>query len=157
MSTYRILALMFAIASWLVPGSVLAQTATPPALRLPDTVQPGHYAAELTIRPDETSFRGSIDIALEVIKPTNVIWLNARYLTVEVARIDGAGVSATATIIPGGEDFVGLQFDHALTIGSAGLHLEYKGEINRKDTSGVFALKEGADWYAFTQFEPTRA
>jgi len=107
---------MFAVAAWLFPGSALSQAATPPALRLPDTVQPRHYAVELTILPAETSFRGSIDITLEVMKPTNIIWLNARYLTVELARIEGAGAPAQANIVPGGEDFVGLQFDHALAL-----------------------------------------
>jgi len=155
--TFRTLGLMFAVAAWLFPGSALSQAATPPALRLPDTVQPRHYAVELTILPAETSFRGSIDITLEVMKPTNIIWLNARYLTVELARIEGAGAPAQANIVPGGEDFVGLQFDHALALGGTRLHIDYKGEINKKDTSGIFALREGADWYAFTQFEPTRA
>lgn len=157
MNTYRIIALMLAVTVWLFPGSAQSETATPPALRLPDSVKPLNYAAELTIRPEETSFHGSIDIALEVVKPTSVIWLNARYLTLEQARIDGTGAPAQAKIIPGGEDFVGLQFDQALAIGGARLHIEYKGEINRKDTSGVFAVKEGVDWYAYTQFEPTRA
>ena len=146
----RLLGRLFTVSALLVPWSPLSHAATPPALRLPDTVQPRRYAAELTIVPSENGFRGSIDIELEVKKPTNIIWLNARDLTVELARIDGANAPAQASIVPGGEDFVGLQFDDALAVGGARLHIDYKGEINKKDTSGIFSQREGADWYAFT-------
>jgi alanyl aminopeptidase len=151
----RILA--FAVAAWLFPWSAFSHVATPPTLRLPDSVHPRRYAVELTIVPSEDSFRGSIDIELEVRKPTNILWLNARYLTVELARLEGASQTLQARVIPGGEDFVGLQFDPALAPGAARLHLEYRGEINKKDTSGIFSQREGPDWYAYTQFEPTRA
>jgi alanyl aminopeptidase len=153
----RALGLMFAVCAGLSPWSACSQAATPPSLRLPDTVKPVRYSVELTIVPSEESFRGSIDIEIEVKKPTSIIWLNARFLTVELARIEGAGAPAQARIVPGGDDFVGFEFDQTLAPGAARLHLEYRGEISRKDTSGVFAQREGAEWYALTQFEPIRA
>jgi len=153
----RILGLMFAVSAWLVPWSAFSQAAMPPSLRLPDAVRPTRYSVELTIVPSEDSFRGSIDIELEVRMPTNIIWLNARYLTVELARLEGANALAQARIVPGGDDFVGLQFDQVLVPGAARLHLEYGGEISRKDTAGIFSLREGGEWYAFTQFEAIRA
>ena len=153
----RTLGLMFALFASLSPWSACSQAATPPSLRLPDTVIPVRYSVELTIDPSETSFRGSVDIELEVRKPTNTIWLNARFLTLELARLESSGAPAQARIVPGGDDFVGFEFDQALAPGAARLHLEYKGEISRKDTSGVFAQREGAEWYALTQFEPVRA
>ena len=153
----RLVAVVLALLALFYACSAFAQVSVPPVLRLPDAVQPRHYTAELTIDPSEESFRASIGITLEIRKPTTIIWLNARYLTVESARLEGANQPVQARVFPGGEDFVGLQFDQALAPGTARLHLEYRGEINKKDTAGIFSQREGADWYAFTQFEPTRA
>ncbi len=50
---------------------------TPPALRLPDGVRPLGYQAELTIRPDSGSFSGKLEIELEALRPTPIVWLNA--------------------------------------------------------------------------------
>ncbi len=157
MKSIRVRALIFAVLTWLLAWSALAQAATPPTLRLPDSVKPVRYSAELTIVPSESSFRGAIDIDLEVRKPTDTIWLNAGFLTVELARIEGTGAPAPARIVPGGDDFVGFEFDQALAPGPARLHVEYRGEINKKDTGGVFSQREGVEWYAFTQFEAIRA
>ena len=153
----RLAGVVLALLALLCACSAFAQAPAPPSLRLPDSVQPKHYTAELTIVPSEESFRGSIDIELEVRKPTHIIWLNARYLTVELARIEGGNQTLRARVVPGGEDFVGLQFEQALAPGTARLHLEYRGEINKKDTAGIFSQREGENWYAYTQFEPTRA
>lgn len=153
----RALGVLLLISALLLEGRACAQAPVPPTLRLPDSVQPRRYAVELTILPSEDSFRGSIDIELDVRKPTNIVWLNARYLTVELARIEGRNQSFQARVVPGGDDFVGLQFDDALVVGSARLHIEYKGEISRKDTAGIFSQREGGEWYAYTQFEPFRA
>jgi len=90
---------MLLAAQWAV-----AQEA-PPALRLADTVRPLRYAAELTVKPEETTFRGTINIEIEVQRPTSVVWLNARFLNVDSAFIDGR----TAQIVAGGDDFVGLR------------------------------------------------
>lgn len=153
----RLVGAVLALLALLCACSAFAQAPAPPSLLLPDSVQPKQYIAELTIVPSEERFRGSIDIEIEVRQPTNIIWLNARYLTVELARLDAANTPVQARVVSGGDDFVGLQFDNTLAVGSARLHLEYKGEINRKDTSGIFGQREGEDWYAFTQFEPFRA
>ena len=147
--------LMIAVSAWLFAGGDLAHAATPPSLRLPDAVKPVRYSAELTLVPSEASFRGSIDI--DISKPTDTIWLNARFLTIELARIEGTGATAPARIVPGGDDFVGFEFDRALAPGPARLHVEYRGEVNKKDSGGVFSQREAAQWYAFTQFEPLRA
>lgn len=153
----RALGVLLVLAALWCRADAFAQAPVPPTLRLPDSVQPRRYAVELTVVPVENSFRGAIDIELDVSKPTPIIWLNARYLTVEQAWIEGKDRQRHARIVQGGEDFVGLQFDDALAVGGARLHIDYTGEINKKDTSGIFSQREGADWYAFTQFEPTRA
>jgi len=108
----RICALL-ALCALLYAWSAFAQAPTPPALRLPDAVQPKRYSVELAVVPSEERFRGSIDIELDVRKPTDIIWLNARYLKVDLAKLEAANQAMQARIVPGGEDFVGLQFDRA--------------------------------------------
>ena len=157
MNSVRIPGLVFALSACLFAWNAFSQAAAPPSLRLPDTVKPVRYAVELTVIPDEASFHGSIDIEIDVKKPTNTVWLNARFLKVDLARLERGGAPAPARIVPGGDDFVGFEFDQALAIGAARLHIEYSGEINKKDTAGVFSQREGGDWYAYTQFEPIRA
>jgi alanyl aminopeptidase len=141
------------LAGLLLAQAAVAQDLAPPALRLPDAVRPLGYAAELTIRPAESAFRGSIDIEIEVKRATPVVWLNARFLAVESAR---AGANS-AQLLPGGEDFVGLRFDPPLAPGAASLHLEYRGELSERDTAGAFRQQEAGDWYVYTQLEPIYA
>lgn len=129
--------------------SAVAQDLTPPVLRLSDSVRPLGYAAELTIGPAESGFRGTIDIEVEVKRPTPVVWLNARFLTVESARAN----ASAARVLPGGEDFVGLRFDPPLEAGAASIHLEYRGELSDRDTAGAFRQSEAGEWYVYTQLE----
>ena len=130
-------------------GTALAQDPAPPTLRLPDAVRPIRYAAELAIRPAESGFRGTIDIDIEVKRATPVVWLNARFLTVESARAN----ASPAQVLPGGEDFVGLRFDPPLAPGAASIHLEYRGELSDRDTAGAFRQREADEWYVYTQLE----
>lgn len=134
----------------LLGQQALAQDPAPPALRLPDGVRPLRYAAELTIRPGETGFRGSIEIEIEVARPTPVVWLNARFLAVERASAGGA----PARVIQGGQDFVGLRAEPPLAPGRTLLRLEYRGELSERDTAGAFRQREAGEWYVYTQMEP---
>ncbi len=129
--------------------AAFAQESAPPALRLPDSVQPLRYAAELTILPAESSFRGTIDIDVEVLRATPVVWLNARFLSIESARIG----TNPAQIVPGGDEFAGLRADPPLAPGKTTLHLEYRGELSDRETVGAFRIREGGEWYVYTQLE----
>ena len=124
-----------------------------PTLRLPDAVRPLRYAVELTLRPTEGPFRGSIEIEVEIRQPTPVIWLNARFLTVDRAEIGGNPLQVQR----GGPDFVGLRADSPLPAGRATLRLEYRGELSARDLVGAFRMREGSEWYVYTQLEPIHA
>jgi len=126
-----------------------AQDPAPPALRLPDSVRPLRYAAELAVDPAQSGFHGTIDIEIEVGSVTPVVWLNARFLTIDAAR---AGAQA-AQIVPGGSDFVGLRVDPPLVPGKTSLHIEYRGELSDRDTAGAFRQREAGEWYVYTQLE----
>lgn len=120
-----------------------------PTLRLPEGVRPLRYAATLNLQPHESTFRGSVDIEIETSRPTPVVWLNARFLTVDSARVgDGA-----AQIVPGGQEFVGLRPAQPLAPGRVTVHVEYRGELSARDNVGAFRVQEAGEWYVYTQLE----
>src|SRR5215813_1966620 len=134
-------------------GEAHSQETQPPKLRTPEGVRPVDYAVELEIKPDAATFRGWSDIEIEISRPSTVVWLNARFLSVERAVID----DVPAEVIPGGDDFVGIRPPVPVAPGRVHLHLEYRGQISDRDTLGVFRQREGSDWYAYTQFESISA
>lgn len=145
----RSLALLF------LPFVLLAEDA--PKLRLDGRAVPERYAADLTLIPGQDEFTGKIDIAISVVRPFSVLWLNASALTISKATLSAGGKSWTGKALPGGDDFAGLDFGSNIPAGHAGLHLEYTGKISKGSSAGVFQLQDGEPWYIYTQFEPTDA
>ncbi len=131
----------------------LASAAEPPKLRLGDDVQPRRYRLDLTVIPEQDTFNGKVEVDLDIRKPTDLIWLNARNLTIDDAKLVTAGSEVAAKVQPGGKEFAGFALPSMAPVGSATLRIAYHGEFNTKGTSGLFKLKEGDDWYVFSQFE----
>jgi alanyl aminopeptidase len=129
----------------------------PPALRLGHDVEPRRTSLDLTLDPARDSFSGSITIDLNVNRAVDHFWLNATDITISSAQLETGAVTKTAQIIPGGDDFVGFQFDAPLAMGTAALKLTYAGKVNTKSSSGIFLSRESSDRYLFTQFEPIDA
>lgn len=125
----------------------------PPGLRLPGDVKPELYRIELTIIPTDPAAAGRVTIDAAVVKPTWVVWLNARDLTISAATLGGA----RARVIPGGEDHVGLTLDKELPAGPLVIGVEFSATIDRQKSRGLYAEKEGEDTYAYTFFEPIDA
>ncbi|MBV9771111.1 MAG: M1 family metallopeptidase, partial [Bryobacterales bacterium] len=129
----------------------------PPKLRLSGSVQPSRYAVDLTIVPDRDTFRGSVDINVEIRTSTEIIWLNAIGLDIQTAGFSpDLGAPLTATTVPSGGQFVGFAFNRMIS-GKGVLHVTYEGKISRNSSAGVFQLKENREWYVYSQFEPTDA
>jgi alanyl aminopeptidase len=137
---------------------VAAPSLDPPKLRLPDNVQPARYAVDLTIVPDRDTFRGEVDINIDIRTAAPVIWLNASELEIQDASFQpvSSGSSAKARVLDGGKDFLGLSFDHTVS-GRGVLHIAYQGQISRNSSAGLFQMKEADQWYVYSQFEPTDA
>jgi len=131
----------------------LASAAEPPKLRLGDDVQPRHYRLDLTLIPEQDTFTGNVEIDLDIRKPTDLIWLNARNLTLDDAKLVAAGSEIAAKVQPGGKEFAGFAIPSVVAAGPATLRIAYHGEFNTKGSGGLFKLKEGDDWYVFSQFE----
>jgi alanyl aminopeptidase len=137
----------------LAPAAVgAAILAEPPALRLDGNVRPVHYSVDLTIAPDRDTFSGMEDIVLKAAHPVDFFWINASGIDFKTATLNGVAVR----VIPGNANFAGLALASPLS-GEAKLHLVYEGKISRTSSAGLFQLKDGNDWYVYSQFEPTDA
>lgn len=133
---------------------------TPPTLRLPTSVRPVDYTIKLQLIPSADSFRGEMDIALELEKPEEVLWLNGSSdLKIEAASISQPARPALSPIAisQGGRDFIGFRFAAPLSAGSARLHLRYTGRLPHHEGVGLFSEHDGNDDYIFTDFEPSDA
>ena len=134
-----------------------APSLEPPKLRLDGSAQPSSYAVDLTIVPGRDTFRGSVDINLDVRTPGKVIWLNAAGLQIQESSFrPESGAALAARTIPGGDQFLGFAFDRAIS-GHGVLHVAYQGKISSSSNAGVFQLLEDRQWYVYSQFEPTDA
>ena len=147
-----------AVAAILITSSN-AQGAEPPKLRLSEVedIQPLSYRADLTLDPEKDDFQGSISMKLDIRKPTDTIWLDQEKITIDSASLMAGGKTLTAKSIPGGDDYVGLQFDAPVPTGPAELKIAYKGTVITKNSTAIFRQKDLNDWYIFSQFEATDA
>ena len=125
----------------------------PPEFRLPGTVRPVQYSAELTVVPAQDSFSRVIDIGLEVRESTALIWLNASGLTIRQASLTQGGDTLAARAVAGGSDFAGFAFERPVSPGAGVLHVVYSGQISSRSSAGIFRNQVAGEWYAFTQFE----
>jgi alanyl aminopeptidase len=143
---------LFALAC-ATPGA--AQPQAPPTLRLPAGVAPVRYAAELWVDPAKDAFEGKIEIRISLKGESDTLWLNGKELTIESASAVAAGgkeaIAAEGSAVGG--DYVRIHFQRNLSPGVYDVTLAYRGRVESRDTEGVFRQKDGADWYAFTQFE----
>ncbi|MFO0607330.1 MAG: M1 family metallopeptidase [Polyangiales bacterium] len=131
--------------------------------RLPALASPERYALSLTVDPRREDYRGEVAVDVTVRERTQFLVLHARSLAVSSARavINGATIHASATTrrAVGGreadEELV-LRFDGVLPAGAARVHVAFTGRF-AEDLRGLFRVRAGDDWYAFSDFEPTDA
>lgn len=133
--------------------AVCAVAAEPPKLRLGDDVQPVRYRLDLTVIPQQDTFTGKIEIDLDVRKPTDVVWLNARDLTIDTAQLTTGGRTQTAKVQTSAGQFVSFTAGSAVPAGPARLRIEYHGDFNKIGSDGLFKEQDAGTWYVYTQFE----
>jgi alanyl aminopeptidase len=127
--------------------------AEPPKLRLGDDVRPVRYRLDLTVVPQQDTFTGTIEIDLQVRKPTDVVWLNARDLTIDAAQLTVGGRTQAAKVETSGGQFAGFTAGSAIPAGPAQLRIEYHGAFNKIGSDGLFKEQDAGSWYVYTQFE----
>ena len=151
----RSFATLVVAACALAPVSRAQGNNTPPTpFRLPaDVAAPVRYQVDLTVVPDQDTFTGSSDIVVNFKKASPILWLNAEKLQVKEATLSIGGETVAAKVVSTPKDYVRFEFDHPVGPGEAKLHVSYQGEISRKDMQGIFQVKDGDQWYVYSQFE----
>ena len=139
----------------LPPASALP--AAPPSLTLPDGVRPLRESLDLDLDPAQDRYRGIARIDLDLAAPTTTVWLNAQDLAIDSARVESGGSGQAARASPGAPGFLSLTFDRPAGPGPAAVELAFSGAIDRVRGRGLYAVPEGAAWFAYTFFEPTAA
>ena len=145
------------------PGPAAEPIAPPLATgRLPAFATPLEYALDFKIDPDQTRFTGTVRITVDVPKPTPYIVLHGRNLDVtSAALVRGAERTAAKPsfrLSHGGkkpEELV-LAFPAPVAAGKAVIEIAWTGSFD-DELSGLYRVKDGDRWYAFTHFEPTDA
>jgi aminopeptidase N len=129
---------------------------------LPALATPLRYALSLDVDPSQPRFRGRATILADVPAETWHVVLHGRDLKVSraFARVGNREIGATATprIAHGAnvaEELV-LTFAEPLPAGRATLDIAYDAPFG-DGLAGLYRVKDGDAWYAFTQFESTDA
>jgi alanyl aminopeptidase len=107
----------------------------------------------LAIDPARPAFEGAIEIAGDVAERSSVIWLHGKKLRIAkaVARRGKSEVKLTVTAV--GDDLLRIAAASALDPGSWTLAIEYAGDLDRVNTTGVFAQSVAGASYVFTKLE----
>jgi cytosol alanyl aminopeptidase len=132
-----------------------------PGVRLPEGARPLGYTLDLTIIPGNETFSGRISATVEISKPLEVLWLNATDLALTPTTLltDLGPRPVDAVIVDG--HFAALvprcEATCLIAKGTQDVIISFNGTLSKKDTNGLFQVKEGNAWYAYTSFEPIDA
>ena len=139
------------------PGS--APDLEPPEA-LGDDVRPRAYRLTFVADPDAPTYRGEVEIDVELVRPASVIWLNADEPVVvrsaAVAQGGGGAVLAARRItVPDTRGLVGIELPRALPAGVVTLALTFDGRY--RDDDALFVQETRGRRYLYSDFEPIDA
>ncbi|MEI8256432.1 MAG: M1 family aminopeptidase, partial [Deltaproteobacteria bacterium] len=149
----------------LAPASSTAPVPAPRADgRLPDTARPQRYTLALDIDPSHPRYGGTVRIDVEIPRATGFVVMHARGITVRSASITPAGGAAIPAMSSlrasvGGrgtpEELV-LAATREVPAGRAQVEILFDREFDT-GLHGLYRVRAGEDWYAYTQMEPNDA
>jgi aminopeptidase N len=124
--------------------------------QLPAGVTPIHYDLAMIPDPEGLTFRGRVQITIDVHATTPAIVLNSNELVLDKALLDKE--DAAATVSPDAKlQRATLMFAHPVAAGGHTISIDYHGVINRS-AQGLFAMDydspAGKRRTLLTQFEP---
>lgn len=129
----------------------------PPAFHLPGDVVPLKYSVELSIDPHRDTFEGTARIEMNVLKPTSVVWMNAKDLILEpTARLQQGDATIEAKVQAVNEEFLALELPSSVS-GQWIVSLRYRGHLDDKAVVGAYRRMVEGEWYVYTTFTPIEA
>ncbi|MDA8708290.1 M1 family metallopeptidase [Hellea sp.] len=132
-----------------------------PHAQLSGNVVPQSYRVDMVMDPDAEGFSGVVEIDVEILKPTDKIWLHGKHMTVPsaTAMIGGEQLPLVFTEMSAEDAPSGvanLTSDTVLPAGKATLRMAYETPFNQALNS-AYQVKRGGEGYIVTQFEPLGA
>ncbi|WP_168210491.1 M1 family metallopeptidase [Persicimonas caeni] len=128
--------------------------------RLSDTAVPTHYRLSLELDPAEETFSGTASITVELAEATDRIDLHAKDLDIERVWVNVGKAKYEAKVVEGKNGGVTVALDEPIgpskLQAKTALVFEYTAPLDEKP-HGLYRVKDGDDWYAFTQFQPLSA
>lgn len=124
--------------------------------RLSDVAVPQRYRLSLDIDPAEETFSGTADITVELTEKTGQVDLHAKDIQFEQVWANVGKAKYDAKVVEGKSGGVTMVFSEPLGPGTVDLVFEYSAPLDEKP-NGLYRVKDGDDWYAFTQFQPLSA
>lgn len=169
MRSFLFSAIALALAGGSVSGMAMANAASPSAevigtTQLPRSVRPTHYDVSITPHVDSLSFDGKVSVAIDVLRPTSNITLNAlglAFSSANLAPLSGKGdFGAPKISINADAQTATFAFAKTLPVGRYRLTMDYTGKINTQ-AYGLFVIdydtKSGHKHALYTQFENSDA
>jgi alanyl aminopeptidase len=111
----------------------------------------------LEIIPEQDTFSGVADIAIELDEPSDAIWMHGQRLSVTSIYAAHGTARIPATWEQRTSDGVALvRFAERLPAGRSTLHIDYSAAFDTP-LRGLYRVESGGHAYAFTQFESISA
>ena len=147
------LALSINAPAWGQAAVAPAPAAPVPAGKLTGQVQPQAYRLDLTIDPNQERFSGKSEIDAVLKAASRTIDLHWRDLKLQTVEVIAGGQVLKPSWQQVDETGVGrLTFAEAVPAGPITLRFAYDGPF-QSAPAGLFRVKVGDDWYAWTQLQ----
>ncbi|MCA9539519.1 MAG: M1 family peptidase, partial [Myxococcales bacterium] len=124
--------------------------------RLDHAVVPLRYDLDLTVDPAEAAYAGQAQIAVRLEAARAVVELHGRDLDVDSVTAAVGAAERKGRAVQGPNGGLALVFAEPLPAGEVTLKLSFRARLPEVP-NGLYRVKEGGLWYAFTQFEPMYA
>jgi len=135
-----------------LPAAAPAPEAVPLGI-LSDAATPSAYRLDLTVLPDQERFSGHAEIDATLKGETRSLYLHGRSLKVSgaIAKVGGKTVKASYSEVEA-SGVARLDFASPLPAGKVTLVFDYDAPFG-DGPAGLYRVKVGDEWYAWTQFE----
>jgi len=117
-----------------------------PHAQLSGNVVPQSYRVDMTMDPDAEGFSGVVEIDVEILKPTDKVWLHGKHMTVSLATamIGSEQIPLIFTELPAADAPSGvanLTSETVLPAGKATLKIAYATPYNQSLTARAISLR----------------
>lgn len=125
--------------------------------RLLDDVVPNSYDLSLWVNSAKDHFTGQVIIDLELKSDRDSFLLNSKDITILSSILKGENLEIKAKYFALDKDgLMRVDLGKVVPKGTYKLEINYQGKY-QEDLSGLYRVKDGDDFYLYTQFEPVAA